>query len=310
MYMCADGSELPVWPTKQGRKSMIIVRMKGGLGNQMFQYAAGRSLALQNGLPLVLDKRFYNCEREHSYALENFRLADVPVDAACLPPLKNKHPLAHCLWQLDRRKPQLQRENGIGFDKTIASVSKPTWIEGYFQSERYFTQYAETVRADLTPVAPLDAQNAHWLAKIKADPYSVSLHVRRGDYVRNLKFAARHGSCTQDYYARAMSHVAQKMGAEPVIYAFSDDPTWVQENMKLPANTQIVGHNDASRNVEDLRLMSACRHHILANSSFSWWGAWLNPRKEKIVAAPAVWFADQTYDNPDIWAHGWTRIAG
>lgn len=289
---------------------MIVVRMKGGLGNQMFQYAAGRSLALNTGLPLVLDQRHYHREREHGYALEGFALADAPLGAAHLPPLLRDRPLAYCLSRLNKREPKLLRENGLGFDPAIAAVSEPIWLEGYFQSERYFSAHAATIRTELTPVSPLDAQNARWLTEIKAEPRAVSLHVRRGDYVRNLKFAAQHGTCTPNYYARALSHVAQKMGAEPVIYAFSDDPTWVRENLQLPAEIKVLDHNDASRNVEDLRLMSACRHHIVANSSFSWWGAWLNPSAEKIVAAPAVWFANPDTINPDIWAEGWARIEG
>ncbi|MCO4839618.1 MAG: alpha-1,2-fucosyltransferase [Rhodobacteraceae bacterium] len=289
---------------------MIVVRIKGGLGNQMFQYAAGRSLALKTGMPLALDLRHYQRAREHGYALGEFALADVPLDAAHLPPVLRDRPLAYCLARLTRRGPQFLRENGLGFDPAIADISGPVWLEGYFQSERYFLAHAATIRAELTPASPPDAQNARWLADIKADPCAVSLHVRRGDYVRNLKFAAHHGTCTPDYYARALAHVAQKMQAEPVIYAFSDDPDWVRENLQLPAKIKVVGHNDASRNVEDLRLMSACRHHIIANSSFSWWGAWLNPRVEKIVTAPAVWFADPTSVNRDIWADNWVRIEG
>jgi len=182
--------------------------------------------------------------------------------------------------------------------------------EGYFQSERYFEAHADVVRAELTPARPPDPQNARWLAEIAAEPRAVSLHVRRGDYVRNAKFAAHHGTCTPAYYDRALAYVTEQIGAAPVIYVFSDDPEWVRANMQLPCDVRVVGHNDASRNVEDLRLMSACRHHIIANSSFSWWGAWLNPRRDKVVAAPAMWFADPTSVNPDIWARGWQRIEG
>lgn len=289
---------------------MIIVKMKGGLGNQMFQYAAGRSLALKTGMPLALDRRHYNRAREHGYALEGFKLTDTLVDTAHLPPLPRDRPLAYCLARLMRRGPQLMQEAGPAFDPAIAAVSGPAWLEGYFQTERYFADHAATIRAELTPAAPPDPENARWLAEIEDEPRAVSLHVRRGDYVSNAKFAAHHGSCTPDYYARALNHVAETMDAEPVIYAFSDDPDWVRDNMRLPAEIKVVGHNDASRNVEDLRLMSACRHHIIANSSFSWWGAWLNPRADKIVAAPAVWFADPANVNPDIWAEGWSRIEG
>ena len=146
--------------------------------------------------------------------------------------------------------------------------------------------------------------------RIKAEPRAVSLHVRRGDYVSNSKVTERHGICTPDYYTQALAHVAQKMEGDPIIYAFSDDPEWVRGNLKLPAEIRIVGHNDSSKNIEDLRLMSACRHHIIANSSFSWWAAWLNPRADKIVAAPARWFADPAYANPDILADGWAAIEG
>ncbi len=289
---------------------MIIVRIKGGLGNQMFQYAAGRALALKTGLPLVLDRRYYRREREYGYALNAFKLADVPLNAERLPPLLRGRPLAYWIWRLARREPRLLRQKGSGFDPAIAAICAPSWIDGYFQSERYFTAQAATIRAELTPISPLDAENARWHAEIKAESRAVSLHVRRGDYVSNSKATARHGICTPDYYARALDYVAQKMESDPIIYAFSDDPAWVRENLKLPAEIRVVGHNDSSRNIEDLRLMNACRHHIIANSSFSWWGAWLNPRADKIVTAPARWFADPAYANPDILADGWTAIQG
>ena len=289
---------------------MIIVRMSGGLGNQLFQYAAGRSLALTTGQPLGLDLRHYAREREHGYALTPFALADAPVPASDLPPLPKKNPVRAFLWRIMRRQPGMVRENGPGFDASIPEVTGPAWIDGYFQSERYFAAHAATIRTELTPKAAPDAENARWLAEIRAESRAVSLHVRRGDYVRNARFAARHGSCTPDYYERALAHLADRMGAEPVIYAFSDDPGWVRDNLRLPAEIRVVGHNDAARNYEDLRLMSACRHHIIANSSFSWWGAWLNPSAEKIVTAPARWYADPKTVNPDIWAEGWTRIEG
>lgn len=289
---------------------MIVVRLAGGLGNQMFQYAAGRSLALKAGLPLVLDRRHYRRQREHGYALDAFALADTPVDDRGLPPLPKERPLAWLLGRLTGQGLRQVQERGPGFDPAIVAIDGPAWITGYFQTERYFADHAETIRAELTPATVPDAQNARWLAEIAEDPCAVSLHVRRGDYVRNPRFAARHGSCTPDYYARALDHVAGRMGAEPVIYAFSDDPDWVRENLRLPARIIVVGHNDAARNVDDLRLMSACRHHIIANSSFSWWGAWLNPAPDKIVAAPARWYADPAMVNPDIWAEGWDRIDG
>lgn len=303
-----DKAALRLGHGKAARARMIIVRIYGGLGNQLFQYAAGRSLSLKTGMPLALDLRHYTREKEHGYALAPFALADVPVAASALPPLPGKQVLASALWRLMRRQPQRVRERNLGFDPSIAAISAPAWLDGYFQSERYFADYAQTIRAELTPAAPPDAENARWLDEIKANDRAVSLHVRRGDYVRNASFAALHGSCTPQYYERALEHILRQTGVEPIIYAFSDDPDWVRENLRLPAEIRVVGHNDASRNFEDLRLMSACSHHIIANSSFSWWGAWLNPSLEKCVVAPARWFADPNTVNPDIWADGWTRI--
>jgi hypothetical protein len=307
-----DAAQRGVTQGQSEGKPMIIVRIKGGLGHQMFQYATGRALALRTGLPLplVLDTRHYLRPHEHGYALDAFRLADTPIDAGLLPPAPRERPIAHWWWRVRGRQPQLQREAGVALDPTIAAISGPAWIEGYFQSKRYFAGHAATIRADLTPKAAPDPENARWLAEIQAEPRAVSLHVRRGDYVRSAHFAARHGTCTPDYYARALDHIVRQMGTAPVIFAFSDDPDWVRDNLRLPAEIRIPSHNDASRNAEDLRLMSACRHHIIANSSFSWWGAWLNPREDKIVVAPSRWFADPSTQNPDIWAAGWTRIDG
>lgn len=290
--------------------SMIIMRLAGGLGNQMFQYAAGRALALDTGQDLVLDKRHYGRAREHGFGLDVFALADRPVPEAELPPYRKDRPLAHLLWSLRGKGPAYMREASLAYDPRVAQVTGPVWLEGYFQSERYFARHAETIRAELTPRPAPDPENARWLAEIRDEPRAVSLHIRRGDYVRNPKFAAYHGSCTPAYYAAALDHVAARLGAEPVIFAFSDDPAWVAENLELPAEIRVVGHNGPDRNYEDLRLMSACRHHITANSSFSWWGAWLNPDPAKVVATPDTWFADPSAVNPDIWPEGWARIAG
>lgn len=293
-----------------GGRRMILVRMSGGLGNQMFQYAAGRALSVKTGLSLGLDLRHYRREREHGYGLDAFALAGVPLAPPTLPPSPREQPVAAFLHRLLGREPRLYRERQLGFDPAIAAIHGPAWIDGYFQTEQYFADIAPLIRAEFAPKAPPDPENARWLAEIEAEPRAVSLHVRRGDYVRNARFAARHGTCTPDYYARAVAHITERMGATPVIYAFSDDPEWVRDNLHLPAEIRIPGHNDASRNVEDLRLMAACRHHVIANSSFSWWGAWLNPAPDKIVTAPARWYADPATVNPDIWAEGWVRIEG
>lgn len=289
---------------------MIIMTLIGGLGNQLFQYAAGRSLAINTGQELALDRRHYRRAREHGYALDIFELTDLHVQDVDLPPSRRERPLAHTLWRLRQGEPRKLRESGPAYDPRVAQVRGPVWLEGYFQSERYFEEHKSVIRDELTFRTAPDAENAIWLSRIKDEPRAVSLHVRRGDYVQNAKFAARHGTCTPNYYANALEHVATGMGEEPVVFAFSDDPAWVREHLVLPVEIKVIGHNGPDRNYEDLRLMSACRHHIIANSSFSWWGAWLNPSADKIVASPAHWFADPKLGNPDIWPDSWSRIEG
>jgi hypothetical protein len=132
---------------------------------------------------------------------------------------------------------------------------------------------------------------------------AISLHVRRGDYANNPKTKATHGLCSLDYYQASVRQMAQKV-ARPHFFIFSDDMEWVQGNLKIDFPCVFVEHNRGAESYNDMRLMSLCKHHIIANSSFSWWGAWLNPNMEKIVIAPRKWFASQTAV-PDLFPAGW-----
>src|SRR5262245_48269614 len=136
---------------------------------------------------------------------------------------------------------------------------------------------------------------------------SVSLHVRRGDYVRDPALNRIHGTCSLEYYADAIDYVAQRVpGAR--FFVFSDDLRWVEHNLPIRHPVEYVRHNTGQQGHEDIRLMSHCQHHIIANSGFSWWGAWLDPRPEKIVCAPARWFADDRYDTRDVIPASWVKL--
>lgn len=137
---------------------------------------------------------------------------------------------------------------------------------------------------------------------------SVSVHVRRGDYVTLASASAYHGLCTLDYYHRAIRHVAERV-ANPTLFVFSDDPEWTKANLHSPFPTHYVDHNPAGKAFQDLRLMSLCRHHILANSSFSWWGAWLSRSNGGLVIAPERWYAVNR-PTPDLIPARWIRMAG
>ncbi|WP_136658904.1 alpha-1,2-fucosyltransferase [Nitratireductor sp. XY-223] len=285
---------------------MIITHIFGGLGNQMFQYACGRALALRTGTDLVLDTRDFFAGPGQQPGLHHLNVVSLDGENLKLPP-RRKQRLRYFLWRSLKRPPKLVRQQGDAFDPQITGLTGSVWLHGYWQSERYFADFAGNIRRELSVKTPPDDRNADVLAEIAASP-AVSLHVRRGDYISNPKALAVHGTCSLEYYARAAELIAERADIDPVIYVFSDEPEWALDNLKLPFRTQVMDHNDGSRNYEDLRLMAACKHHIIANSSFSWWGAWLNGSSEKIVVAPAKWFADPEKSNPDIIPHDWTCV--
>lgn len=199
-------------------------------------------------------------------------------------------------------------QRGPGFDKTLLAPLTDVYLAGYWQSERFFADAADTIRTDFQFTTPPDPDNADHLERIRAAP-AISLHIRRGDYLRP-EVQAQFGSPTAKYYSDAIDLIASRMAVEPVVYVFSDEPELTRDNLVLPFEKRVVAHNGPDKNYEDMRLMSACRHHVIANSSFSWWGAWLNPSPDKIVVAPKRWFIDLKIDNPDIAPSSWFRMDG
>lgn len=286
---------------------MIISFLNGGLGNQMFQYACGRSLADRLGVEFALDLRHFDGNAQYEFTLDRFNLRHRPIETTKLPPDRHKAPMRYLLWRGLRLSPQLLREAGLGYNAAIETATDGPYLKGYWQSERYFADNADNIRSDFTLIDPPDPANSKALDAI-ASTAAVSLHIRRGDYVSDAATNATHGVCSMDYYQHAARHIAEATGEDPLIFAFSDDPDWVRDNLILPFEMRFIDHNDGVRGYEDLRLMAACRHHIVANSSFSWWGAWLNPSPDKIVVAPEKWFANPKIHNPDIVPEAWVKV--
>jgi len=285
---------------------MIYARLLGGLGNQLFQYATARAVALRNGAELVLDARLCRDDDHTRYGLGAFAIRARRALPAELPPGRDR-PLAHALWRRFGRHPRFVRERGLGFNPSVLSLGDDVYLHGYFQSERYFADQADILRDELTIIDPPTAPVAAMAARIAGVP-AVSVHLRRGDYVTDSRAARAHGGVGADYYDRALRLVAERAGIEPVVFVFSNDPGWARENLRLAFETRIVAVADATRPHDDLRLMAACRHHVIVNSTFSWWGAWLDPNPEKIVVAPRRWFADPGLSNPDILPAGWISV--
>ena len=279
---------------------MILTRLHGRLGNQMFQYAAAAGLAARRGVSVALDAR--GAIRRGEGVLT--RVFDLPlVEAVTLPPDRHEAPLRYGLWRLSGAAPRLRRERGLGYNPAVEGWGDDSYLHGYWQSERYFAHIAEAIRAGFAFPALRDPDNAGMAARI-GGCLSVSLHVRRGDYLT----LGAHVLCDQSYYETALARVLDGLDGDPVVFVFSDDPQWARDNLPLPCERVVVDFNGPESDFEDMRLMSLCRHNIIANSSFSWWAGWLNRHPGKRVAGPAKWFGDPGLRNPDILPLDWLRI--
>lgn len=291
---------------------MIIVRLCGGLGNQLFQYAAGRALAIRNQEQLVVDDRVFLSDTFRRFCLPAFNAdfvlgSEYSAAREVLPPPRKRW-LQFLCWQMTHgRRLKFVRERSLLFDPKIPAIGPNVYLHGYWQSEQYFCDVASAIRNDLSFKLSPSAENSEWLSEI-VTATSVSIHIRRGDYVADPKASRVHGTCSLDYYQRSAAEIASRLPVAPVFYIFSDDPKWVQENLRLPFATRFVTHNDDAHNFEDLRLMAACRHHIVANSSFSWWGAWLGCNPDRTVIAPRVWFNDASRSDQSLVPKNWLRL--
>lgn len=285
---------------------MIIVRIIGGLGNQMFQYATGRALAQKYGVDLKLDITGFEEYKLHRYALDNLSINEKISTPKELLAFTSKGNKALSRWIPGIVKNKFVRESGFAFDPSIFLIGKSVYLDGYWQSEKYFSDIESIIRSEFTVSKNPDVENAKLMEEISG-VNAVSIHVRRGDYVANEKTMMIHGVCGLDYYDRAIKHISGSV-ANPTFFVFSDDPQWVQDNLKIPFPTTYVTHNGPGKNYEDLRLMSLCKHNIIANSSFSWWGAWLNNNPDKAVIAPGKWFNDESKDTKDLIPEGWVKV--
>jgi hypothetical protein len=289
---------------------MVIVRLNGGLGNQMFQYAAGRAVAHRRQVPLGLDTSEFQNGSQRNYRLSNFNIQASVSSNEIIESFKKEAERRSTLW-LNRLRPYYRRpfikEPGFAFDANILRAPGRVYLDGYWQSEKYFKEIERMLRSELTVSEKPQGPNAQMSERIKQTPAAVSLHVRRGDYVSNPVTNQYHGTCPLRYYEDAVAKLIS-LGVQPHLFVFSDDIPWAQANLRFDYLVTFVGHNPASADHEDLRLMSMCRHHIIANSSFSWWGAWLGVDPNKIVIAPREWFNDASHDTRDLIPDSWLQL--
>jgi hypothetical protein len=291
----------------------VLVRLVGGLGNQLFQYATARTIAVRNNAELVFDLSWFSTASDRTYALAPFSVsAKILRDTRMMQTSRLQslwERLAHRLVRnsgLKKFSCPVFSERHFHFDPAVLDVRLPIYLDGYFQSERYFSECADLIRFELQLVAP-PTENAQKILEMIRSSEAVCLHVRRGDYVANATTQAFHGICSLDYYRQGFALAAAGM-RNPIVFVFSDEPLWVQDNLKLDAPTVIVDIHGPNQAHEDLRLMAACRNFVIANSSFSWWAAWLGEYSSKRVIAPKQWFATASNDTRDLLPAEWVRV--
>jgi len=267
---------------------MIIANLSEGLGNQLFQYAAGRHLSLLQQTELKINIISFENYNLHQYSLHHF---NIKASIASVNEVQSTRVYA---------------EKAFNYDPNFMQVSPDVLIAGYWQSERYFSAIEDIIRDDFQITSSIEGINKD-VADLINTTNSVSLHIRRGDYVHDEITYKYHGVCDLIYYEKCIDLIAQKV-PDPHFFIFSDDPAWALTHINTQYKTTFVTHNNANTNFEDLRLMSLCKHNIIANSTFSWWGAWLNTNKDKIVIAPKKWFNEADLDITDLVPNKWIVI--
>jgi len=293
---------------------MIIVRLNGGLGNQLFQYAAARTLSILHHTELKIDTTIFEEHKLRQYRLSPFLIQETfatTEEIAKVRRIRHNRVARLAGYLVQALTPYYRRpvfaEAHLGpYDRNILKTPRDVYLDGYWQSEKYFAGCADILRKELTVRFDQDPQSREVAARIRHTP-SVSIHVRRADYVANSATYRTHGTCSRDYYDQCVSLIAERV-SDPHFFVFADDFAWAKENLQFNHRTTFVTHNASARDYEDLRLMSTCRHNITANSSFSWWGAWLNNNPAKIVLSPLRWFNDPRHDTRDLLPESWIRV--
>jgi hypothetical protein len=338
---------------------MIIVELHGGLGNQMFQYAIGKKLALKHNTELKLDTvrfgiskypepvqnapnisanastsqntsssvdlkaqiksllmpllkvgskikrryytlidlRYYHSDLKRIYELDSLNVTSRKLDHVDI-----------FLFRLNRGRYKIVEESNTSFQADALNCSENAYLLGFWQSEKYFSDIRDVLLEEFKVTRPIDTTNQELLSKIQSTE-SVFIHVRRGDYVNESAVTKSFSVCNMDYFNAGIKYIKEKI-PNATFFIFSDEPEWAKENIDVGSSEKYVSYNPGSRAYDDLRLMNACKHSIISNSSFSWWASWLNRNNDKIVIAPKRWFADNEAERyaKDIVPESWIRL--
>lgn len=298
-------------------KNKVVTKLDGGLGNQMFQYAVGKSLALKNNSELLLDISSLSDKDEQQgtfiqrgYKLDVFRIEAGTVKEDQFDRIRNLplNRLRSFIAKVFSTHFSLYfKAKNRMFDPRIFSLKGNIYIEGNWLSEKYFLEIREQLLEDFSYKNQATGKNKEIQDLILRQNNTVALHIRRSDYVTNPAASKHFAQLSLDYYYRALGLLEKQLGALNV-FVFSDDVEWVKDNLKIEHNVTYCDHNDIEHGYEDLRLMISCQNFIIANSTFSWWGAWLSKAANKKVIAPNQWFADDISNKHEIIPSSWQKI--
>ncbi|MDQ7083781.1 MAG: alpha-1,2-fucosyltransferase [Sulfurovum sp.] len=286
---------------------MIITRISGGLGNQMFQYAIAKTMAKNNSDIFKVDLSFYLKQTLRKYELNLFNINENIATEYEVRRYRGKEDFIFKIktklkLHISRPSFYILEKKLTLFDREIYAKNDHIYLDGFWQNEKYFMDMRDEIIQDFTLKNTISKDAKVYLAVIE-QINSVSLHVRRGDYVEDSHTNHTHGTCNLDYYKNAINYISSKI-EKPKFYIFSDDIAWCKENFDFLENKTFV---DNTKNaLDDLELMKQCKHNIIANSTFSWWGAWLNLNTNKIVITPKIWFTSNP--NLHLASEEWIKI--
>jgi hypothetical protein len=270
---------------------MIVSHLRGGLGNQLFQYAMGRALALRRKTELILDAEWFDGTHPGMES-RTFELGRYGIKVRQLLSSERKWIQRCTAGDLKRfsfvhRWTYFKEADFNQYYPSAVDLRGNVYLEGYWQYPDYFADCENLIRAELMPRREVCEVDPAIVKRIK-DVNSISIHVRRGDYLTSARFI---GALPMAYYTSAIAWMAERI-ENPYFFVFSDDPDWVRANILIDGHVEYMAHDGVDSMFRDLHLMAECRHHIIANSSFSWWAAWLSSDKSPLVVAPKRWFAE------------------
>jgi hypothetical protein len=294
---------------------VIFARIRGGLGNQMFQFAAGVALSRRLERPVTFDTSWYRRTppgvTPRHFGLDSFTCNG----SAIFDPFSRKLQIVRFLSKAARKLSgrdvsalyvRATDANGLFFEEERLRRARVVELDGYWQAECYFTGVANEIRASFAPANHLSSEGADFARTIDACN-AVGVHVRRGDYISSPSVSRRYSSCSLEYYTNAVELVKANV-ERPEFFVFSDDPPWACTQLKLAGPTVVISGQAGLRDHEELWLMSRCKHFIIANSTFGWWAAWLSTFQDKTVVAPRRWFADDEQASQRILPAAWKAI--